>query len=211
MTDQPQTVEGRCEMAKIRKQNNTTARAAVAIGGGALLLWLIDRGSRRRGADGIAPTEAPPPSEVYVRIGSGDRLDLDGVSSNLPAAVARAGGAGVVHVVATGDAREGWVVEVMRALEAAGAVVDTSLRNGAARTPRVKLPRYDARKGWKGGDSRTLYTFTDPATGRLVVRPGGFEMPFGPQALVRVATRDEAEQHWQRPLHAGWTTAGSFE
>jgi hypothetical protein len=77
-------------------------------------------------------------------------------------------------------------------------------RNGAARRG-AKLPRYDSRSGrWKGGDSRTLYTFGDPATGRMSVVPGEYNMPFGPQATVRVATRDEAEALWQQPLHPGW-------
>ena len=199
-------------MTTIRKRNNT-GRAVAVIGGGALLLWLVASGGRGSGGHGgrggtVARTvDALPPSEVHVRIRSGDRIDVDGVSSELSAAVARARAAGIARVVATGDARQGWVVEVLHALGAAGVVVYTSLRNGTmARTPRAKLPRYDARKGWSGGDSRTLYAFTDPATDRVVVRPGGFEMPFGPQAMVRVATRDEAEQHWQSPLHIGWTT-----
>ncbi len=83
-------------------------------------------------------------------------------------------------------------------------------RNKGPARQRVKLPRYDARKGaWKGGDSRMLYAFGDPATGRVWVVPGGYPMLYGPQATVRIATRDEAEQHWQHALHVGWKVAES--
>jgi hypothetical protein len=34
-------------------------------------------------------------------------------------------------------------------------------------------------------------------------------MNWGPEATVRVATRGEAEELWQRPLHPGWTVAAS--
>jgi hypothetical protein len=34
-------------------------------------------------------------------------------------------------------------------------------------------------------------------------------MLYGPQATLRIATRDEAEEHWQRPLHAGWKVAST--
>lgn len=73
-----------------------------------------------------------------------------------------------------------------------------------------KLPRYDERRGWHGGDSRTLYAFTDARTGRTVVRPGHVSAmrDVGPAvSSIRVATRDEAERLWQSPLHAGWTVA----
>jgi hypothetical protein len=74
---------------------------------------------------------------------------------------------------------------------------------------KASLPRYDARRGWVGGDTRTLYTFTADRTGAVGVYPGGGSgkkllMHWGPEANVRIATRPEAEEHWQRPLHAGW-------
>lgn len=64
-----------------------------------------------------------------------------------------------------------------------------------------------------GGDNRTLYAFTDKRTGSVGVFPGGGRgkkllMHWGPEAKVRVATRAEAEKHWQKPLHRGWTTLG---
>jgi hypothetical protein len=77
-------------------------------------------------------------------------------------------------------------------------------RNATARRG-AKLPRYDARRGvWKGGDSRTLYAFTSLLTGITWVAPGSSTMNWGPQVTVRVATREEAEELWQQPLHPGW-------
>jgi hypothetical protein len=73
-------------------------------------------------------------------------------------------------------------------------------------TPR-KLPHYDQRKGWCGGDRRTLYAFIDKRTGHVVVRPGGLLPRIGPEATVRIATRGEAERLWQSPLSSGWKVA----
>jgi hypothetical protein len=42
-----------------------------------------------------------------------------------------------------------------------------------AQAPKTTLPKYNARRGlWVGGDSRTLYTFTDPVTGHKTVTQG---------------------------------------
>jgi hypothetical protein len=76
----------------------------------------------------------------------------------------------------------------------------------------ARLPRYDEKRGWIGGDSRTLYAFTGRRTGAVEVYPGGGSgkkllMHWGPEADVRIATRDEAERLWQNPLHAGWKVA----
>lgn len=76
----------------------------------------------------------------------------------------------------------------------------------------VTLPRWSGTKGWYGGRSNVLYAFRDKMTGKVVVRPGGggkrrlLGAP-GPNATVRVATRAEAEKHWQKPLHGGWNYA----
>ena len=69
---------------------------------------------------------------------------------------------------------------------------------------KVKLPRYDKRKGWTGGDDRALYAITDTHTGRLSVLPAFGMRGIGPTATVRLATRTEAEEHWQAPLTPGW-------
>lgn len=74
------------------------------------------------------------------------------------------------------------------------------------------LPRYSAKKGgWTGGDPRTLYTFSGGGSGEGAwwrVAPGmgarGGAIVHGPDTRVRVATRAEAEEKWQSPLHAGW-------
>jgi hypothetical protein len=70
-------------------------------------------------------------------------------------------------------------------------------------------PKYSERRGWTGGDSRTLYAIEDQRTGRVVVRPGGELAGIGSEAVVRIATRAEAEEHWQGQLHAGWHVAES--
>ncbi len=75
------------------------------------------------------------------------------------------------------------------------------------RRVRRSLPRYDERKGWRGGDHRTLYAFVDDRTGNILVRPGGLLPNIGPAATVRIATRDEAERLWQSPLSSGWKVA----
>ena len=77
---------------------------------------------------------------------------------------------------------------------------------------KTALPRYTERQGWIGGDSRTLYAFTDRRTGKVGVYPGGggsnkkLLMHVGPEADVRVATRAEAEELWQNPLK-GWNVS----
>lgn len=72
----------------------------------------------------------------------------------------------------------------------------------------TQLPRWNGRKGWVGGDSRTLYAFTDRLNGEVVVHPGGYpQTHVGPNADVRLATRAEAERLWQSPLHSGWKVA----
>lgn len=74
---------------------------------------------------------------------------------------------------------------------------------------KVSLPHWNGRKGWVGGDSRTLYAFTDKSMGRVEVYPGGSpsHVHVGPEATVRLATRAEAERLWQSPLHVGWKVA----
>lgn len=68
-------------------------------------------------------------------------------------------------------------------------------------------PRYTSRHGWTGGDSRTLYAFTDARSGDVTVRPGGSATGIGPACSVAIATRAQAESLWQSPLHSGWRVA----
>lgn len=107
-----------------RKQNNT-GRTIAVVGAGALLVWLLWRGhgkGKGKGGDGDR-SSAPAAVEVWIR--SRDRIELDGVSSDLATTVARARTAGKARVHVTGDARQGWVENVVHALRAAG--VDVGL------------------------------------------------------------------------------------
>lgn len=68
---------------------------------------------------------------------------------------------------------------------------------------KAALPRYSEARGWHGGAKNVLYAITDVRTGRMLVRPR-HDIKSGPAVAIRVATRAEAEEHWQRPLHSGW-------
>lgn len=102
------------------------------------------------------------------------------------------------HVLSSYSARGTW-------REAAGQIA-------RGRNPGPKLPRFDARRGvWVGGDSRTLYAYTDHRTGSVSIHPGAtspsrvaINAAGPPEGSVRVATRAEAEAGWQSPLHPGW-------
>jgi hypothetical protein len=94
-----------------------TAAVIMAVAGaGAVLVWLLWRGTDRGSARGGETA----PNLPRVRIRGGDRVDFDGVEVDLPTAVARARAAGKVRVLATGDARVGWIAAVKGALNAAG-------------------------------------------------------------------------------------------
>lgn len=78
----------------------------------------------------------------------------------------------------------------------------------ASLSKKESLPRWSDRKGWIGGNSKTLYTYIDNVTDRIAVAPGGHaHVQVGPNAEVRMATRAEAEMLWQSPLHGGWKVA----
>jgi hypothetical protein len=175
---------------------------------------------------------ANPPAELRARVSvDGTRIIVDTEANTGVANKAwRALRAASVHIWDTQGSRiiivgrdsgnnprvEEVLAKTIDVLRAAGFVVNvdaTSSPQGvrnAAGPRRGALPRYNARRGlWSGGESRTLYAFTSLATGRTWVVPGGYAMHWGPEATVRVATRDEAEELWQRPLHSGWTVAAS--
>lgn len=65
-------------------------------------------------------------------------------------------------------------------------------------------PKYTEARGWAGGDPRRLYAITDRRTGRMIVRPVETMNGIGPEVIIRPATKQEAETHWQNPLHSGW-------
>jgi len=109
------------------------------------------------------------------------------------------------HVTMLVDPKRLSDASYVHALAEAASQRPTSERRNAAARRGAKLPRYDERKGlWRGGDSRMLYAFTSLLTGITWVAPGGSTMNWGPQVTVRVATREEAEELWQQPLHPGW-------
>jgi hypothetical protein len=110
-----------------------TGLIVAGIGGVAVLLWLLWRGRGKgngKGSDGdhdsdstAAAERRTPRAPVEVWIRSGDKIELDGASSDLATTVTRARATGTVNLHATGDARHGWVETVSHALEAAGVKV----------------------------------------------------------------------------------------
>jgi hypothetical protein len=89
------------------------------MGGGALLLWLLWRG-RGKSTNHGDEAHGRARSVIAVTLLAGDRIELDGVPADLPTTVARARTADMAKVHANGDARAGWVIEVLKALRAAG-------------------------------------------------------------------------------------------
>jgi hypothetical protein len=107
-----------------------TALALTAIGGGGVLLWLLLRArGRRRGGPGNgteshSANEHPiPRREVLVVVRAGDRVDVDGVTTDLATTVTLARAAGTARFHVTGDARQGWVSKVYYGLVDAGVAV----------------------------------------------------------------------------------------
>lgn len=70
---------------------------------------------------------------------------------------------------------------------------------------------YNAKRGWTGLMGTALYAIIDKRTGALQVRPGDYMTGIGPEVDIRVATRGEAETHWQSPLSPGWIVADACE
>ena len=105
----------------IPKQNNT-GRTIAVIGGGVLLAWLLWRGrGKGKGQSSTGDGDrnsAPEAVEVWVR--SGDRIELDRISSDLATVIARARAVGKARLHVAGDARQGWFEYVSDALRAAG-------------------------------------------------------------------------------------------
>jgi len=100
-----------------RTQNNM-GRTIAVIGGGALLAWLLLRGRGKGKGSGGGGHGSPAVVEVWLR--GGDRIELDGASSDLATTVARARAAGAARVFTAGDARQGWHQHVIDSLRAAG-------------------------------------------------------------------------------------------
>ena len=118
-----------------------TALMVAAIGGGALLLWLVLRRRTGWGWRGRSDNQQPAARRaVSIVIRDGERVDVDGVSTDLATAVNAARVAGTAHFRASGDARQGWVSKVFYALVDAG--VEVQADAGSA----DHLIRYDNKK-----------------------------------------------------------------
>ena len=127
-----------------------TVIAVGAIGGGAMLLWWLLRGrgvggGGDRGGQGApsaravpssAAEPAEPPCRVFLR---GTEIELNGVASDLAATVATCRAAGTAHPRASGDTTAGTVMQMARALNAAG--VATLADGDIAETVRDALTR----------------------------------------------------------------------
>lgn len=142
----------------------------------------------------------------HARLGEA-RQGMAGSAKNPPPGLT-ARGVRMYEAIKTGYEAEG----DPRAREIAARTVRARASEGAPglvrNAARSRLPTYDERKGWTGGDSRTLYAFTDRRTGGVTILPGPGAQgitAIGPEVTVRVATRAEAEEGWQSPLHRGWT------
>jgi hypothetical protein len=117
----------------------STALTVAAIGSGALLLWLVLR--RPKGWGGRSDTQQPTVRHaVSIVVRDGERVDVDGVSTDLATAVTAARVAGTAHFRASGDARQGWVSKVFYGPVDAG--VEIRADAGSA----DHLIRYDDKK-----------------------------------------------------------------
>ena len=121
----------------------STALTVAAIGGGALLLWLVlRRPNGWRWGDRSADPQPAARRAVSIVVRDGERVDVDGASTDLATAVAAVRAAGAAHFRASGDARQGWVSKVYYALVDAGMEVqadapttDHLIRYGDNKTP----------------------------------------------------------------------------
>jgi hypothetical protein len=110
--------------------DDNTGLTIAVIGGGALLVWLLWRGRGKGAAGGEreqGSTRGSGRAQLVVWVLSGDRVALntvDGVILDLDTMVARARTMGAARVFRTGDARHGWVLNVIAALRDAGVAVD---------------------------------------------------------------------------------------
>jgi hypothetical protein len=115
----------------VASRDRQTERNVALVGGAALIAWLFWRGKGWGfGADdglehGIgrgSPTTVPAaPCLVWIRA---NRIELDGVPVDLNSVVTRCREIGQADVRATGDAITRSIADVLRALKAAGVVVN---------------------------------------------------------------------------------------
>ena len=102
------------------EQSHTGRKLALVGGAGLAAWWLLSRGKGwgfRRSGDGTGGASAPARRVVWVR---GDRIEVDGVVSDLSTVIVKARIAGEAEVHATGDAIVRSVRDVVMGLRAAG-------------------------------------------------------------------------------------------
>lgn len=68
---------------------------------------------------------------------------------------------------------------------------------------------YSEKRGWAGFEPRRIYVIIDRRTGVTKARPGDQLSGIGPEVIIRPASKEEAEKHWQNPLHGGWIVGGA--
>lgn len=108
-----------------------TGRNVAIVGGAALALWLLMRGTGWRlgghgepaGGASESPTTSSRPCQVWIRATG---PEVDGERVDLPTLVSRCRLAGRADVRATGDAIERTIHEAIEALRRAGVVVYAS-------------------------------------------------------------------------------------
>jgi hypothetical protein len=104
----------------VADREHHTGRNLALAGGVGLLVYLLLRPPRRL-AGAAADTSAQPPCRIWVRA---DRIDLDGVPTDLATVLARCKQRGRAEVHATGDAITRSIVHVLRALRTAGVAIE---------------------------------------------------------------------------------------
>lgn len=111
------------------KERKRTGRTVAAVGGAGLLAWLLLRGRGGAGigkgvgqgsGDSATPRAVVPGSRCVVWIRAADQLEIDGVAADLPTVIARCRAVDITEVHASGNARQGFVSDVVKALYAAG-------------------------------------------------------------------------------------------
>lgn len=115
------------------RDNDDTAITVAALGGGALLAWLLLRGpiggggGKPAGDDAPGPsasTPAPPSPPCRVRIRARG-IELNDAPADLATTVNACRATGAADLTATGDAIVGVIAQTARALHAAGVRVNT--------------------------------------------------------------------------------------
>lgn len=106
------------------EREHTGRNLALVGGAGLAAWWLLFRGKGwggRHSGDGLEGTSTTQARRVvWVR---GNRIEVDGVVSDLPSVIAKGRAAGEAEVHATGDAIVRSVRDVVTGLRAAGVIV----------------------------------------------------------------------------------------